>query len=494
MTLNLEEVFKINGEPTYTFVEPSAYPQLLVALRTPGLGVVIEGPSGIGKSTAIKKALAQLGLADEAQFLSARKKSNLEKILSMNPDEPFGTVIIDDFHYLDSTTKTAMANLLKVLADEESTESKLILVGINRAGESLIQYADDLSHRISVVKFDVEPAGKVKCLITQGEAVYNVSLKSKEDIVKNSRGSFYLAQILSHKACLLSGLDQKPAALTEVATDYETVKFELMGALERRFWIKIKTFMQGIRFRAAGRSPYFHVLKWLSQSDNWTIDLREELPRHENERYSVSQILDKGYLEQFTSKEEFAQILHFDADTKCLTIEDPQLFYYLKNLEWHTLAKRAGFTNVEYFEPYDVALSFAGENREYAQCLFDELSGLGHAVFYDFNEQHRIIANDVKSVLAPIYESGSRVVAAILGRDYGQKRWPLFEKECYEGRLKKNQVIPIWDQSVPESPFDSSYGYGLLKFDPAGDIASQAAYHAGVISRALEIMPPPKMV
>ena len=49
----LEEVFKNSGVPTYTFVEPKRYPHILLSLRTPGRCLVTEGPSGIGKTTAI---------------------------------------------------------------------------------------------------------------------------------------------------------------------------------------------------------------------------------------------------------------------------------------------------------------------------------------------------------------------------------------------------------------------------------------------------------
>ena len=46
--LRLEQVFKIGGVPTYTFVEPSEYSRLKVALRTPGRALIVEGPSGTG--------------------------------------------------------------------------------------------------------------------------------------------------------------------------------------------------------------------------------------------------------------------------------------------------------------------------------------------------------------------------------------------------------------------------------------------------------------
>ena len=72
----VEEVFKISGVPTHTFVRPSEFSRLQVSLRTPGRGVIVEGPSGIGKSTAITKALEALGIVAFAisGFIEARRK------------------------------------------------------------------------------------------------------------------------------------------------------------------------------------------------------------------------------------------------------------------------------------------------------------------------------------------------------------------------------------------------------------------------------------
>jgi len=54
-SLRVEDVFKISGVPTHTFVKPSGFNRLQVALRTPGRGVIVEGPSGIGKSTPSRR-------------------------------------------------------------------------------------------------------------------------------------------------------------------------------------------------------------------------------------------------------------------------------------------------------------------------------------------------------------------------------------------------------------------------------------------------------
>src|SRR5215472_19362485 len=77
---HLEEVFRLSGIPTYTFVEPGRYDEIMVSVRTPRRCLVLEGPSGIGKTTSITKVFADLGWSGRVLSLSARKESDLELI------------------------------------------------------------------------------------------------------------------------------------------------------------------------------------------------------------------------------------------------------------------------------------------------------------------------------------------------------------------------------------------------------------------------------
>jgi alpha-D-ribose 1-methylphosphonate 5-triphosphate synthase subunit PhnL len=79
---NLEEVFRLSGVPTYTFVQPDRYDEIKVSVRTPGRCLVLEGPSGIGKTTTVTKVLADLGMSEHVIPLSARKQSDLERVFS----------------------------------------------------------------------------------------------------------------------------------------------------------------------------------------------------------------------------------------------------------------------------------------------------------------------------------------------------------------------------------------------------------------------------
>ena len=82
--LRFDEVFLKSGTPNYTFVEYADFKRLKFAIAKPGRGVVIEGPSGIGKTTAVKKAIEDIVLKSQTpslpvQVLSARNPEQLQK-------------------------------------------------------------------------------------------------------------------------------------------------------------------------------------------------------------------------------------------------------------------------------------------------------------------------------------------------------------------------------------------------------------------------------
>ena len=169
MKKELQQIFTINGIPKYTFVEPKEYLDLIVALKTPGRGIVIEGPSGIGKTTAIVKALQKTLNIDDVLILTPRKKEDIEYIKALSSSNAFGTIVIDDFHRLDDGTKGDIADLLKVLADAGEEHSKLIVLGINKAGENLISFGTDLNTRIEIITFGINSQEKIQELLEKGQ-------------------------------------------------------------------------------------------------------------------------------------------------------------------------------------------------------------------------------------------------------------------------------------------------------------------------------------
>jgi hypothetical protein len=485
MSLRVQDVFKVSGVPTHTFVRPSAFTRLRVALDTPGRGVVIEGPSGIGKSTAVTKVLEDLGVGDKVTMLSARDVGDVEYITHLPELGGVGTVIIDDFHRLEDGVKSAVADLLKVAADREDASAKYVIVGINEAGRALIESSPDLANRIEVIRFEVEPPALIEELVSAGEAALNITIEAKQHIVENARGSFYIAQLLCLDACLEAEVIERPEKTTFVRTAYASIQRRVVARQKERFGDAVRSFARGTKFRPSGRAPYLHILRWLAESESWSIHIPDEMRRHPTEKASVSIVHDRGYLASLCNQPAISKLVHFDPDTDLLSVEDPMLVYYLRSISWPEFVREVGFTKVDYDESYDVALTFAGEDRAYAEHLRDELEDLGHAVFYDMTEQHLILGQDVEKYLGPIYASGSRFVVAVLGEMYGRKRWTMFEAEQYRDRLDRGEVFPIWARGMAPAPFDDMRTKGGLEFDPTGDLLSQAREHAATISKRL---------
>lgn len=122
-TYKLSQVFLKSGVPYVTFVEHEEFQPLKLALDQPGRGVVIEGPSGVGKTTAIKRAIEDLtgekvGQNPSIRILSARYPEHRE-LLQTLPKWHSNTVVVDDFHRLDLPLQQSIVDHLKYLADTE---------------------------------------------------------------------------------------------------------------------------------------------------------------------------------------------------------------------------------------------------------------------------------------------------------------------------------------------------------------------------------------
>lgn len=484
----LEEVFRLSGVPTHTFVEPVRYDAIKVSVRTPGRCIIIEGPSGIGKTTTVSRIIDELNKNKSVLSLSARRKEDLELITALPGMKQIGTVLVDDFHRLPDLLKASLSDYMKLLADGSDPESQLLLIGINKAGDQLIRFAHDLGMRLDVFKMESNPSEKLLQLIAKGEVALNVNIRDKEGIARRAQGSFHITQVLCYHLCLEAGVTETQADLRELDIPVDLVIEQVMTDLTRQFMVPCIGFAGGSRIRREGRAPYLHILKWLSEADDWSLDLQEAIRKHPEHRGSIGQVIDKGHLETLLREksESLGPHFHYENTTRILSVEDPKLVFFLRNLVWRHFAKKAGFSS-DYFEgAYDFALSFAGSDREIAKRLFDLLTEREIVVFYDENEQHRIIARNIEQYLAPIYKSEARYVIPLLSPDYPTRIWTKFESEQFADRFGENAVIPIRLTNVTPGLFSEDRKYGGLPFDPSLPRDHQLNGIVDVLARRLQ--------
>lgn len=486
MKIFLEDVFKTSGTPTYTFVKPVEYTKLLIALRTKGRGLIVEGPSGIGKTTSINKAIDESGLKS-VNSLSARKKEDLEMIQLLPEFTDFGIVIIDDFHVLPNEIKKALSDYMKTLADEDSVSSKLILIGINKAGDSLVSFSPDLNNRIDTIRFEANPEEKVEEMLKLGENALDTKLNIRSEIITESKGSFHIAQLLAKETCIASEIIDNQSSKKQTDTSIETIKAKVNSELGRLFYPKARAFAIGSKLRKVGRAPYLHLLNWLANSPDWSIQIDEMLNIHSNMKLSINQVVEKGFLKKLIEENTILQdVIHYDDQSNVLTIEDPKFLFFIRNILWNKFAEQIGFVGIEFSKPYDFALSFAGENRDLAETINSKLLEREISVFYDKNEQHRILASNVEDYLAPIYRSEADFILVLLSKDYPKKIWTKFESEQFKQRFGENTIIPIWYSDTDPNLFDESRKYGGLLFNTNRKIEDEAENMVATISKKLE--------
>jgi hypothetical protein len=83
---------------------------------------------------------------------------------------------------------------------------------------------------------------------------------------------------------------------------------------------------------------------------------------------------------------------------------------------------------------YDVALSFAGEDRPYVSQVAEILRAYGARIFYDVYEQHSLWGKDLYTHLDEVYRIRSRFCVMFLSRYYRAKLWTNHERKSAQAR------------------------------------------------------------
>ncbi len=350
----IDVIFRLNGPPDVTFVEPSQFPRLQAELGVMGSGLIVEGPSKVGKTTAIRKALATQRLPLPSLWLDGKAvgKEELERVLQgILGGESTGHLIVDDFHYLDDSLKRLLALRMKALADQERPAAKVTLVGINPVGSSLTQAVPDLSGRFRIVRMDRQKDVKIAELVFKGEQAANVRFERRDEIINEADGSFFIAQLLCHEALVQSGIHVTEEAQRVVTLGPADVLEAIQEELRARYDDDLRDFAaHDVRPPPSGASL---ALLWLlSQSRNGDVSIQEAIYRFPDLASSFEWLRASNLKRCFDHRASLARLFYYNRSAGTLSIEDPELKFYLRKLDWADLARRSGHVSVQ-FHPVD---------------------------------------------------------------------------------------------------------------------------------------------
>lgn len=106
---------------------------------------------------------------------------------------------------------------------------------------------------------------------------------------------------------------------------------------------------------------------------------------------------------------------------------------------------------------FDVALSFAGEDRTYVEEVANVLRQMGFRVFYDKYEAISLWGKDLYAHLREIYFNRARYTVIFISKHYKKKLWSNHERESAQARAfqeRKEYILP--------ARFDKTHIPGIL--------------------------------
>lgn len=142
-------------------------------------------------------------------------------------------------------------------------------------------------------------------------------------------------------------------------------------------------------------------------------------------------------------------------------------FLYLNNESFGEWTLNPLLAQCEYWHKtryeYDLALSFAGEDRVHAEEAALQLKAEGLRVFYDEFEKSRLIGKNLSETLYEIYSMRCRHTVIFASKNYQNKIWTSHERRAAQERVIRERggdfILPIRidDSEITALPQSTAY-------------------------------------
>lgn len=462
----LEEVFKTVGLPPYTYVKPVHFGEVKADILQAGRHLLIEGPSGIGKTCVVYKVFEELGYDPDAAYIYAScRDANAEEVIGDFLAEASGgstpdpaILVVDDFHLLTKERRSDIGSALKRMSDrafEQARPPKVILIGIPTAGDSLLADALDLGPRLGTYRFVRASDEEIDQLISEGESALNVIFEDRDVLLSESSGNFWLAQYVCSKVCAIQDVHEAPEDVAILTFDLLSIRQRLMTELTQRYLPIARAFAKGKKWRPGGNKPYLEILLALAKLPDSVVSFDKILQLvAERRRPGIKAVRVRIHevIHDEAKGVDLRKQLAFDPDSG-FSIEDPLFRYFLSNLNEEVLLADLGIEAARMERAkvyaYDVGFSFAGETRQIVEAVNHELKTEDVITFYDFDHQAVLLALDLEEVLAKIYAESCALYLVFLDRHYAAKVWTKFEKDVMTHSGRRGHIIPVILEDIP---------------------------------------------
>jgi hypothetical protein len=131
---------------------------------------------------------------------------------------------------------------------------------------------------------------------------------------------------------------------------------------------------------------------------------------------------------------------------------------------------------------YDVALSFAGEDRQVVEAIADDLRGRGVRVFYDDFDRTKLWGKDLQEHFVNVYMRWSRYAMIFVSEHYQKKVWTRHElKSALARSLSERQeyILPVRLDDTELDGLLPTLGYLDLRRDTPAEICARIIEKVG---------------
>lgn len=293
-------------------------------------------------------------------------------------------------------------------------------------------------------------------LIQKGCEALNIEFDDPVAIYGESLGDYWLTQALCNMVCTSSGVLETLDERKKLRIDVKQIRTQMVDRLEHSYYESIKDFCRGRRFRPSN-DPYYRILRFIAtRGGQSSVDLVELANANPEIAGSINNVKDSRLDVLLNEKPKAGQYFYYNRHNGRFAVEDPAVFYFMRNLDWDRLRSDCGFRDGADPQKFDVAISFAGEHRELARQLAGRLHELDVSVFFDEDFESKFLGKRLGDEFERVFSQGSRFVLCLLETHHRQKVWPTFERDVFAPRVNNHEVIPIFldDTRFPGIPED----------------------------------------
>jgi energy-coupling factor transporter ATP-binding protein EcfA2 len=497
-TYQLAEVFNESEIPVLTFIPPKEFNDIVGSILTSGKHITLSGPSGCGKTTLAKKALEKAKFnPGKSHWISGRDYSHcttVEEVFSkefgcsddtkeiLQYLELSGLLVIDDFHHLKDEVRQVIASKMKRWNE---LSIRLFLIGIASSNKKIVDEDSELGIRNDYYEMKQQDDEFCRQIIVEGESY----LKIKFD--ETTRTEFIAAsdmipsaiQVICRVACIRNDILETQESEKAISCKIQSIKDGVLRIYKGKYHNKLIGLCKGKQQARSVHHTYFDIIKHLSLIGKGEVGIKEIQTRvlrdytdpKEKAKKTTSFHNCIKYLPEVIEERGLEDSIYVSSSSDTISIEDPSFGLYLSLIDIDEIGQSIKMRRSGY--PWDVAVSFAGEDRSIVEEFKNILNKSGYTVFYDFDVQHQLWGADLRKKLSDVYSNEAEYMLIFLSKHYPEKDWTNFEFEIGKearGKRTSEYLLPVKIDDVSVVGLSQNVGHIDLRRCSVEDLAKSA--------------------